>query len=323
MVNDYDVFLSYARADGQAAADAIVHRLRASGLRVWSDQSLVVGEAMAGAVERAMKRARVIVVLLSRGAAQSQWVQKELAYALRRQTSVIPVVLDHAALDSPLGSLLGDRVFVDVSNMGPPELAEGVLAALQSQGFLEARRNRLRRWITTYFVAALFVLAVVLSWAVWRTMPSQVVARIRAGTAAKNQQGVNLARVRLIGANIEAFDFSNAVLSVADLSQARASFAKFDYATMSEAKLRAVTARSASFVGTSLLAADLRGADLTNSRLRNADLRLADLRGTMFSGAFLEGVKLEGASFDKATQWPKAFDAQRQGARCVDCLPSR
>jgi hypothetical protein len=127
MGNEFDVFLSYARADAGGYAEAIAERLRSDGLRVWRDQSLATGDSLMDSVRRAMERARAIVILVSPAAARSEWVASETAYALRRQSGlVVPVVLDRSALDSPLGSLLGDRVFIDAAGAEPREVAAHV-----------------------------------------------------------------------------------------------------------------------------------------------------------------------------------------------------
>jgi hypothetical protein len=336
MVNDYDVFLSYARTDAREAADAIVQRLTSNGWRVWSDQSLAVGQDMAGAVEDAMARARVIVILLSAAAADSRWVHRELAYALRRQTSVIPVVLDRSALDSPLGSLLGDRVYVDVSGMRPMEMADNVLTALNKHGFVPASPplaapSGRRRPLYSSVIAALIVVGVLTATTFWQlgirqvevaqsNQPERLVEQIRQGVAGKDLRGVNLARAGVAGAKLESADLSTAVLSAADLSGAAISLAKFDAATMAEVRLGGATARSASFVSATLLAADLKLGDFSNSNFTNADLRLADLRGAIFLGSELEGIRLEGAVYDKSTQWPTNFDPQNRGAKCADCV---
>jgi TIR domain/Pentapeptide repeats (8 copies) len=325
MVNDYDVFLSYSRADAQVYAEAITQRLRSEGLRVWRDQSLAVGESLVGGVRQAMERARVIVVLISAGAARSEWVATETAYALRRQSGlVVPVVLDKDALDSPLGSLLGDRVWVDVVGKAPQRAAEHVAAAIQASGLFELRQRRLRRtaYLLSVFVALLLVLSTLAWWAASQTTPSRLAARITRGAATKNQNGANLVRTNLAGVRLEGFDFRGALLSEVNLTGAVLSFAKLNNATLSQALMQGVVANSASFAGSTLVAADLRRANLSNSTLENADLRLADLRGAVFVGATLDGVKLDGAMFDSSTKWPENFEPFGRGAKCLDC-PTR
>jgi hypothetical protein len=314
----YDVFLSYARRDAREVAEVIARRLTDRGLRIFLDDALVVGEPLAHRLENALTHARAVVVLLSPAAASSRWVHEETAFALRRQQTIIPVVLDRNALDSPLGSLLGDRQYIDCTDVNPSQAADRVAACLEGGMFHEARRRRLRM---SFF---LMLAALVVSWtlvaALWqRSRP--LADRLRAGSASKKESGANLARADLTGVNVEAFDFTDAVLAGAKLTRIRCSSARFDRAVMSEAHMDHAMARDASFDGASLLAADLRRADLTSASLRNADLRLADLRGALLSSAKLEGARLEGAIFDRATRWPAAFDPQKQGARSVNASP--
>lgn len=312
----YDVFLSYSHSD-MAIARAIAERLKARGLGIFLDDSmLIAGSALNEALEGALRHARAVVVLLSREAASSQWVNQETAYALRRQQTVIPVLLDRDALDSPLGSLLGDRVFIDCTDHDPWQAAERVAEALGArQPHMVHRMLKLR--LNVALLAA--VLVVSMATVAFQFKQQRPLAeRLRAGSAPKKARHVDLARANLAGVNVESFDFTEAVLAGAQLTRARCSAATFDRAVMSEVQMDGATARGASFVSASLIAADLRRADLTGADLRDADLRLADLRGAILTDARLEGARLEGAIFDAATRWPAAFDPRKQGARTAD-----
>ncbi len=161
MLNRYDVFISYARADSNDFAAAITQELAQRGLRVFSDQgSLAPGQAVPDTVERALSGSRAIILLLSPASAGSQWMNREIAHAIRKQTNIIPVVLDRSALDSPIGTLLGDRDFIDVSGMPPPIVAKEVVRHLDESIFTSAR---LRRLLTLFFYLVLLALAFTLA----------------------------------------------------------------------------------------------------------------------------------------------------------------
>ena len=75
-----DVFISYARED-QELAKALRDLLADEGWEVWWDDEIVVGERWARALEQALDRARVVLVLWTEHSVRSRWVRKEAAYA--------------------------------------------------------------------------------------------------------------------------------------------------------------------------------------------------------------------------------------------------
>ncbi len=90
------VFISYAHAD-QAAAQRVARQLGAAGLDVWFDRDkLQPGDNWALALGRAIADSDALVVLLSPDALASEWVQREIEYALTEQrykNRVVPVVV--------------------------------------------------------------------------------------------------------------------------------------------------------------------------------------------------------------------------------------
>lgn len=94
-----DVFISYARTD-QPRAAAIAARLEAAGMSVWWDRNIRGGAAYAEDIERALHEARIVVVLWSAAACQSDWVKDEAVFARERHI-LLPVSLD--GVEQPLG----------------------------------------------------------------------------------------------------------------------------------------------------------------------------------------------------------------------------
>jgi Tol biopolymer transport system component len=87
-----DVFLSYSRTD-LAVARCFAEGLQREGFSVWWDQSLNAGETFDQATERALKEARVVVVLWSKRSAQSRWVRSEATLADRYGT-LVPAMIE-------------------------------------------------------------------------------------------------------------------------------------------------------------------------------------------------------------------------------------
>ena len=90
------VFLSHAMADAAQAED-LASRLEAEGFDVWrSDRDLEPGTNWALAIGKALESARAMVVLLSPDSVKSEWVIKEIDFALnspKYEWRVIPVLL--------------------------------------------------------------------------------------------------------------------------------------------------------------------------------------------------------------------------------------
>lgn len=98
------IFISYSSKD-HLQCDALEAALKARGhKRIWRDiRSIAPGEQWEKAIEQAVERADVFVVLVSTNSAASEWVQRELETALRlyRQPGklkcLLPVVLSPEA----------------------------------------------------------------------------------------------------------------------------------------------------------------------------------------------------------------------------------
>lgn len=109
------VFVSYAQAD-RAVALQVAQALRNAGLHVWIDAwELAAGDSIAQRVEQAISSSDILLVLLSRSAVASMWVQNELNAALAgelrdRAVTVVPALIEDC--DIPL--LLADRQFLDL-----------------------------------------------------------------------------------------------------------------------------------------------------------------------------------------------------------------
>src|SRR3712207_692172 len=131
---EYDVFLSYARADG-AAAQQLDQWLRDQQLRTFFDRrSLFAGLRWVVALEQAIGRARAVAILLGRhGLGNTQQYERELA--LVRQTRepslpVIPVLLPGCE-EPPTGGLLQLVTWVDLrGGASPLEQPAGLRALL-------------------------------------------------------------------------------------------------------------------------------------------------------------------------------------------------
>lgn len=99
----FDAFLSYSWSDGEDYARNLAERLRAEGRRVFLDQDpedgYVAGTDLPEATSRRVGASSVLVVILSPGSLESDWVAKEVEVFLARQRN--PVLYQDSA-DAPL-----------------------------------------------------------------------------------------------------------------------------------------------------------------------------------------------------------------------------
>jgi hypothetical protein len=175
------VFISYARADGQALAERLQADLSRAGISVWLDQRQVeLGGSFTEDIERAIDTCEIVLALLSRGAQASQWCRMEQLRALRKGKKVIPLRVqpdaepplylehlnaidfsDETRYDDNLRDLLSDMAASRAFLVEPPELegpagrtaAERRGAGAFRRAVRALRRESwgLRQW-WTYFV---------------------------------------------------------------------------------------------------------------------------------------------------------------------------
>lgn len=96
------VFLSYARADGQALVDRLAADLSAAGHEPWLDRAEIQGGvSWSRDLEAAIDGCDLLVAIITRGAFVSSICRGEQARALRRGKRVVPV-LGQAGADRPI-----------------------------------------------------------------------------------------------------------------------------------------------------------------------------------------------------------------------------
>ena len=93
------LFLSYAREDRECA-ELLARALASRGWSVWWDRQIQVGRSFSKVIEAELDKARCVIVLWSRHAVESEWVQNEAAEAERRNV-LVPVRIEDVR--QPLG----------------------------------------------------------------------------------------------------------------------------------------------------------------------------------------------------------------------------
>lgn len=89
----HDVFISYSRKDG-AWARRVYADLRSNGLLVWMDDQLTPGTpSWQTALEKAIRAAGCVVVLLSPAAKASEWLEREINFAQTHHRPIVPLLV--------------------------------------------------------------------------------------------------------------------------------------------------------------------------------------------------------------------------------------
>ncbi len=99
------IFISYAREDFHFA-ELLKLKLQALEFNVWLDSGeLKAGEDWQDGIERGLQESALILVVLSEGSIQSQYVTFEWAYAMGQGKAILPLKIKECSLHPRLESL--------------------------------------------------------------------------------------------------------------------------------------------------------------------------------------------------------------------------
>lgn len=135
----YKIFLSYARED-RAAAEKIIHRLRLKLPNTISfldfDDTPAPGENWVASMTERLASADAVIVIMSRAAERSQWVQAEVAWALGQRDGRLPIFPALIGPHESVPDLLRSLMYVDLTDgnfdHGLDHLAQAIVYRLIS-----------------------------------------------------------------------------------------------------------------------------------------------------------------------------------------------
>lgn len=109
-----DAFISHS-SKNRAVAAKLEAALEAKGLRVWLDNSEIrLGVLLREELQTSIQRCRILVLLWSKPASESRWINAEWLMAFHLGKFTIPCVLDETALPQCLQS----SVFLNLKRVG-------------------------------------------------------------------------------------------------------------------------------------------------------------------------------------------------------------
>lgn len=126
----HDIFVSYAQDDADTVYP-LVPAIEESGHEVWIDrEGIRSGQTWAGAIVRAIKAARLVCLMCSARAFESDHVRREVYLADKYKKGLLPVRLDTAEMPEDIEYFLAGVQWVDLAGADPDEHAERVRRAL-------------------------------------------------------------------------------------------------------------------------------------------------------------------------------------------------
>ncbi|MGA7192326.1 MAG: toll/interleukin-1 receptor domain-containing protein [Anaerolineales bacterium] len=94
------VFISYSHSDWKIVEE-LSRYLEQQGCHVLIDRKdFQLGSSLQSEIEKALNKADIIIVVLSKDAIASNWVKTEIGYAMATNKSILPVLVDD--VDLPL-----------------------------------------------------------------------------------------------------------------------------------------------------------------------------------------------------------------------------
>ncbi len=107
------IFISYSRADSDYVS-RLVDAFRSKGFDVWFDKNIRSGNEWDNTIEREIKNADAMVLILSNTSVQSDNVKDEMSYAMQLSKNVIPIKIEEC--DVPMR--LARKQFIDFTQVG-------------------------------------------------------------------------------------------------------------------------------------------------------------------------------------------------------------
>jgi GTPase SAR1 family protein len=113
-MNNSHVFISYSRRDSTVMLRCVAF-MRKQGINIWLDnEKLIPGTPIwEEEIEKALKSASAVIVLMSPDSKKSAWVRREIALADQYQKRIFPVLV-HGDEESSISLRLVGRQYVDI-----------------------------------------------------------------------------------------------------------------------------------------------------------------------------------------------------------------
>ena len=120
----HDVFISYASQDKQTA-DAVCATMETNAIRCWiAPRDVVPGKAWAGSITEAMTESRVMVLVFSANANESEQISREVNLAANHSVPIIPFRIEDVKPSKALEYFISPSHWLDALT---PTLEDNIL----------------------------------------------------------------------------------------------------------------------------------------------------------------------------------------------------
>jgi hypothetical protein len=147
------VFISYSRSDGREFAEAFERRLAAEGIHTWRDLENMGAGDIRPRVLRAIEDAKHLVLILSRRALVSDWIEREWSHARQMGKQVSPVLADPTLTRADLPAWMKrEEVFdIDPERDRDQERWKSLVLGLRGDGRVN-RRTYMQGYLSADYV---------------------------------------------------------------------------------------------------------------------------------------------------------------------------
>jgi hypothetical protein len=134
----HDVFISYSAQD-KPTADAVCAKLESRGVRCWiAPRDILGGEEYAAALVNALRTSRLMVLIFSSGANQSQQVLREVERAVSKGLPILPLRIEDVPPSEAMEFYISSRHWLDALT---PPLENHLLRLTDTVTLLLSRLN--------------------------------------------------------------------------------------------------------------------------------------------------------------------------------------
>ncbi len=128
----HNIFISYAHSDGDQA-ERLVKAMGDLNVAGWLDETdIAAGAPISSALRNALRNSSAVVVLLSPGALESQWVLFEIGAADSLGKKIIPIIVSGEQMEQQIPEILKGRVVIDARGKPEAEVVTELELALKS-----------------------------------------------------------------------------------------------------------------------------------------------------------------------------------------------
>lgn len=124
------IFVSYSHRDADRVIP-VIRALKDNMCRVWFDEGLKGGESWNDSIAEHLKACTVFLLFVSPDSVNSKYVFSEINYALSKDKTVMPVILEPTDIPAGLEMMLSAIQYIDVSGQSEPTcIAASIMSVL-------------------------------------------------------------------------------------------------------------------------------------------------------------------------------------------------